>query len=1157
MLERATTCPKHGLKHVQSLSAKLPRSRRLLHSAFWDHGAGDINLPSWWLEFLCKPPCDTPSLVQRITNTAKRYVPIALKSSFLIDFLYPPKALSLAHQIIAEDSRSSKRWQKQNAISQLRRRFASNAVEASAEPEKINMHQGEAPAQTLFGQNATAEGFQEGASELQEQETHQGLRGAEKEFVGVDEGPLEPAGPAEHIEAIPASQNARVTIEALVQQKGYNGRLWTKLQAIPEFNNNVMSLEDDAKDILQIELETLQRVISKLSKDYNHFLETLLPTDRGMWTSKDFVRAIKASYLTSRSLDPEAVETEELRLKVESRRRRETLAVFQSALDNDQEVIAAPTLFDLAFSFNDWDLGYYGLARLQKKLGKHHARSHLSTVLSQYDIEVLGNKIMELAQLYGRQRRQNPDVTSETVEEHIVMTLVVPVIEYFFERQITVDYHPLMLRNVWYALKEAEVPSHAMYRSSIEQMLSPLGDPNEISLATKLAYERWQSTSGIKGFRHDHETIKELCRRLQKTHHPGAGKVFNRLRQDFGPPSVELYHGHLQELSHRGDLEGFDRELSELRKEHGVDDLQPFLVQLIAAYGRRADTAGAKDLFSSIESKYSLRPGVDCWNAMIGVLVRTNSLREALDWVLIMQEQDIQPNVETFELVIRAFCDRGEVDAAEGFLRDLREGGIPIEARVVDHIIYAHARNGNIDEAEKILFDTLRDNVPGNKTRMWNTVLYAVALQGDMEDIQQLHQRMVEEKVPEDTYTYAAVIQGVSRTKYPNLSLKIIKKIMPEKKLVPTAFHFAIVMSGFLQTREYHNVFETSRQMRLMKIKQDFSTKTLLLRAAIGQSLKDVQNEDEEKVLNLEKVSLDSAEALLNYLLEHQDPRDLSSPHPLIGTAQQSLPEAYASNYFEQLIRLYGQKRSLDKVSELFDRYLKLAETSFPGLETSPPVRMLSALLVTHRNDNNFDEVERCWQLAWNKAKQHASRIGIDPDTQPEDWVVPTKRFLLGLPMYHYMKSLVSSGRISELDSFVENYERAGFRLDSKTWNFYVRTLCRNGAIEKAFALTEQHLIHGFPGWPRWSNMRSPGNWLRKQDPGRLSIGRNAPYYRTLVVLAKGYMDLRAMLAFSGDRNERFAELTRVAPRTVEAVTYMPRLDDEEQLRYLRGRNVR
>lgn len=103
MLERATGCLENGGLRLLRLTSKPHRPRRSLHSAFWCHGAGDIDLPSWWISLLQQPPPEKATRSQSIADTARKCLSAGLMEGGFLDFLYPAKTLTLIHKLAVRD----------------------------------------------------------------------------------------------------------------------------------------------------------------------------------------------------------------------------------------------------------------------------------------------------------------------------------------------------------------------------------------------------------------------------------------------------------------------------------------------------------------------------------------------------------------------------------------------------------------------------------------------------------------------------------------------------------------------------------------------------------------------------------------------------------------------------------------------------------------------------------------------------------------------------------------------------------------------------------------------------------------------------------------------------------------------------------------------
>ena len=122
MVERAVEWLYTGGRAALRIPKKHSRSRRHLHSAFWSHGAGNINLPAWWLLFLQNSEAREPYSNPR-HQSPKTALSTGLREIFL-HFLYPVHTLALIQRL--RQSTNAQRHAAQN-ISYCSRSYTSIA----------------------------------------------------------------------------------------------------------------------------------------------------------------------------------------------------------------------------------------------------------------------------------------------------------------------------------------------------------------------------------------------------------------------------------------------------------------------------------------------------------------------------------------------------------------------------------------------------------------------------------------------------------------------------------------------------------------------------------------------------------------------------------------------------------------------------------------------------------------------------------------------------------------------------------------------------------------------------------------------------------------------------------------------------------------------
>jgi len=98
MIERASRCLEYGGRLALRGSKKPFCSRRYLHNAFWSHGAGNIDLPSWWILLLQTSDHNDGSRSRRGVKDVGEKFSGALQDIFL-HFLHPVQTLALMRRL--------------------------------------------------------------------------------------------------------------------------------------------------------------------------------------------------------------------------------------------------------------------------------------------------------------------------------------------------------------------------------------------------------------------------------------------------------------------------------------------------------------------------------------------------------------------------------------------------------------------------------------------------------------------------------------------------------------------------------------------------------------------------------------------------------------------------------------------------------------------------------------------------------------------------------------------------------------------------------------------------------------------------------------------------------------------------------------------------
>ncbi|KAI9851893.1 MAG: hypothetical protein M1838_002464 [Thelocarpon superellum] len=620
-------------------------------------------------------------------------------------------------------------------------------------------------------------------------------------------------------------------------------------------------------------------------------------------------------------------------------------------------------------------------------------------------------------------------------------------------------------------------------------------------------------------------------------------------------PSPWAYTRAMYHFSGRGDVRTVQRLLKQLLARH--PDVQNYhLHPLLHVYARRGDLAKTADLFHRLGSSYGLDPDLISWNILLSAYGKANDVEGASRCFDDLVQTSLRPDAYTYGTMIGIYANRGDVDRVESLLQQVERDGVRANATMYDGLVLAHVNDEDVDAAEEVAERALSMGLPGSLTRMWNHLLRARAFRRDVGAVSRVYGRMQRAGVPFDGDTYAALMQALVMVGQTHAAHKILHHVMPREGVRVKAFHYAIVMGGYLSTGEIDRVLAVFNRMVERGIEPVFSTNAILIKAGVKADLKTLGARGSEE----RGAVLSRAEEILEQVLERTDAQEIAGRGPLKGIGRQSIRDAYPGAYFEFLIFVYGQQKAFDKVQALYDRYLQSTEARPRGGRAPiPPAKLLSALMVTAYRRGDADEVARCWQLAVEQAAKQARRW-TSADPARRNWVLPASRFLLNIPLSYYLKSLAQQERVEEMRTTVQQMQDDGYALDKKNWNLYIQLLAQHGRAVEAFELCEAKLMKGWKGW----NYQRQRMGLSKTRNRPSNVKDLRPNYHTLVYLARAAVDMRRAAAArdvdvhvhgpegAEKRPSPWDRVSASCPQAMEAVQNMPNEEDDVQVSILR-----
>ncbi|KAL8712032.1 MAG: hypothetical protein Q9220_003728 [cf. Caloplaca sp. 1 TL-2023] len=1084
MIERAATCLENGGRNIIRIPKRPYRTHRFLHSTFWSHGAGDINLPAWWLAFLQVPivPERSPSPQKNspITSTSVDGI-----GNRFLDFLYPVRTLAFIRKCVGEEA-STIRHQRRSQLLLQRSRAYTSAADVAANEQSVT-------------DNAT-----------------------------------QVISSVSAAEDVVSSANAAFS-QAQRMKKQFHESLYAEGQ---HFNTrHIWQVYEEIRSLsISLDPGDLAQLFKRLSSSSSAFnLEKTQELFHDIPSSDR--RAFHYTYTISAALK----ENDLFR----------AVTMHREASSQIQGSFGTSLIFKYAVEHSEWETVLDIWQDYWDQRQDHVRKPDLWDEFDNIPLADLMHKAVEAIE-YANKRINALSVHDRMAARSLALSLVLRALQVR-----NADFDPSVQLHLVDQVQRIQRPSLKLLKTAINQNLSNIRPGYQAySEAAISLYRQLRGELGL-------EPYPELLNAMLKRFHAAQdARGLYEVLEDYQRSHEELpksaYSLLMSGLARHGDFDTVDQMFQQGIAKFGTEIISGLARTLLYACFRRAEVDRAVSVFETLQQKYNYEPDLKSWSYVLATYARVGACDGALAWFKKLEASKFSPDASAYGILMGMFAKRSDYDATNALYEQAKSEGVKPSFEMIDSLVLAQTGSDRFEEAYRTVEAALdmdlqarRPRAPDSssnhaRTRMWNTLLNHCALRGELDKVLQIHKHMSEVGVPYDSTTYASLMQSLCLKKMPGAANRILKTVMPRDGVEPTALHYSILMSGYLLVNQHHAVVTATRQMlQNTDLKPTFGTRNNLLRAVAKIDEKEHRN----YAAGDDSFVASRAEAVLSQTLATLDPMELAPLGPTKFAKNQPPNIALYTSYFSYMILLYGREKSFDKVGEMLDKYFETARRLSPNGEASPPIEILSALMVSYNKARDYTKTEESWNLVVDKAKQIACKA--QADTSQSDWVLHRYRFLLSLPLTRYMQSLQATSRVDDIHDTVTSLRHAGYQLSVHNWNAYIQILAQDGRALPAFELCEEHLITGWPGWDHFGDpVNMKGKIKKGWAPKSWELGRATPHYETFVYLAGAHLDLQAQAYGKGD--ESLEELKQMAPKTVESVLRMPRFNDEIQRRVLR-----
>jgi pentatricopeptide repeat-containing protein PET309 len=1121
MLERASTCLETGGRQLLRTPKPCLRSRRMLHSAFWHHGASDLSLPAWWASSPVpgRASGDVDERERSHTKSATQN-----HEGPLLDFLYPKKALALIRRMSASSSEGSNTRRRPMHRSRVRQ-FSTTRWQPSGE---------------------------EGV-----------------EYLDVIEA-------REEVEDLLLKIGAPEALNDLLES-GKRGKQALAWELYEEVSRRGYGLEDSTRANLLEYLADgdMERVASRILRIFD-----AITVDHRRASS---YRSAISAHVALKMVGPAIQLLEDAATRFDSVQIG-TDAVLKQTIQDDQ-----------------WDLSlrvFRTFLNQTIRLGINvsawnHRQNKKDFEFIWGQVALLPDLVDHLEPLLHHLRQFQHELNSTETDKSTLALFIT-------------GFIPAVMDQVLHVPKPNEDNIWDFFIGLFRNLSSltlPVSELYEHAIRTMIDIPRYRE------YTNQRKIYLELYRQYRETFTQGSGQS----------PSRYLISRLIVQHGEKGSMDRVQDMVKDLREfhpdspftpnslaylvrchaKHGmVDHVHEYINEIVArfpdtlnlrilhslvyVYARRNDVPGTIEQFKRLNTVYGHIPDIACWNSLLLAFTRADDLDGALECFNNCLDSGIAPDIYTFGPMLDLCAARGDIEAFEALFTRAKQLKVLVDTdiRARSGYVQAFLNAGDVEGAEAILKGILQSWRAGtlrghSLTHPWNLVLSWYAVQGDLAGSRRMYRQMVDFKIPLDSWTYASMMRALIQVRQTDAAYKILRVTMPLNNIRVYAFHYAIVITGFLNEGQYPKAERAHKRMQQRHIQQTQSSRQAsLLSVGITELITMKLRKLNNPKIRLQELEESLRQSLIaDYGNEIVD--DQPGHHRFIDSRELSnIPQ----QYFALVIMLYNTRGAYNICKQLFEAASK-AKTANDVY--GAPIALLTAIMETHYKAKEYTEVEQCWELARSEADRLVRTFHqvlhpepptpvFDSITDPivkerseSSRIATNRRQILFKASRVYIRSLLAQKNPNALRNAqrtIRDLLSNGFIIDNLTWNEFVQQLALRGHIIDSFSACEMYLMPQFPGWaelhPTYIRNYRPGyTWveLRHHEIKRNSI---LPRYKTLVVLAAAWTQVKRDEANGLGYNPELGGWARevlegMAPLTVRALDTMPRTGDPLQRLYL------
>ncbi|KAI3741085.1 hypothetical protein L1987_58752 [Smallanthus sonchifolius] len=242
-------------------------------------------------------------------------------------------------------------------------------------------------------------------------------------------------------------------------------------------------------------------------------------------------------------------------------------------------------------------------------------------------------------------------------------------------------------------------------------------------------------------------------------------------------------------------------EILEDQKQYRDISKEGFAVRLISLYGKAAMFDHASKVFDEMAER-NCSQTVKSFNALLGACVNAKMF-DKVDGLFreLPGKIPLNPDVVSYNTVIKAFCEMGSFDAAASVFDEIEKKGLKPDLITFNTLLIGFYSNGSFLDGEKF-WAKMRDTGISPNIRTYNARLVGLVSEKKIAEAVELFNELGSKNLKPDEFSHNAIINGFCNDGNLQEAKKWYTKLVqsesaPNRTTFATLIRFAYKMSDF------------------------------------------------------------------------------------------------------------------------------------------------------------------------------------------------------------------------------------------------------------------------------------------------------------------------------------------------------------------------